>query len=460
MLCVTLIAGVVQAQPVEEQGPAVEPAEPPPPAAPAQPPPPSPEPVSPLSVPLSPEKKAPPTPGAEIGGVVWAPSAELRMRGESRLDSYTAGHADEYFVTSRARLGLSGSVGKVLGFVQLQDARNFGASPPGNDGGANTGLHQGYLELREGKSWLRAGRQEVNFGEQRLVGAFPWGSAARSFDGLRLHGNLGQLDLDLLGAVVREIRQVPVAGPVPSSVSSKGDYLAGAYATYLWMDALNLDAYVLYRHDSPTEGTARRNRNIASPGLRLFGKPMDGLTYKAEGTYQLGRANRADHTAYALTGETRYELSTALRPGLALGGSYATGADGDTSEFDNFYPTNHPFYGTADLFGLRNLTELYAKVSVAPNHAPLKAELALHRFGLAAPGARWTNAAGILIGQSATNTEGHLGHELDLNLSWVVTKKVNLSAGYSVFLPGQGARNLGHPDPTHWAYLMLGSVLP
>src|SRR4029079_8807367 len=49
-------------------------------------------------------------------------------------------------------------------------------------------VRQAYVELGnpEGKTFgVRVGRQELVFGEQRLVGHLNWVNAARSFDGVR-----------------------------------------------------------------------------------------------------------------------------------------------------------------------------------------------------------------------------------------------------------------------------------
>ena len=37
---------------------------------------------------------------------------------------------------------------------------------------------------------------------------------------------------------------------------------------------------------------------------------------------------------------------------------------------------------------------------------------------------------------------------------------LDLSLGHAVFISVEGAMALGHDAPTHWTYLMIGSVLP
>lgn len=404
-----------------------------------------------------------------LGELQLRPHLEVRERFEARIDPYTAAGTgdDQFFVGSRARLGLDARYQSLRLMVQLGDHRAFGQFPVGVDGGATTGLHQGFLEVALGAGWLRLGRQEINLGHQRMIGALNWSTTGRSFDALRTHLELGPTTLDLIGGVVRWVRGVSeldesVDPPVERSTRSEGDFLAALYFTWASLDAFGLDAFVLYRHDGPTEGDVDRERDIAAPGIRLFGQPLPGLNYELEGVFQAGRAAGARHLALAAAAELSYVIPVSIRPGFALGFSYASGGSGDDPlrEFDNFYPTNHLFYGSADLFSWRNLLQGYLKVSSAPTVLPLVVSIGGHVQALADPGERWANAGGGTVGLDPSNEERLLGYEVDLQVGYTPWSWLKISAGYALFIPTTGAVNLGHPDPTHWTYLMIGSVLP
>jgi hypothetical protein len=151
-----------------------------------------------------------------------------------------------------------------------------------------------------------------------------------------------------------------------------------------------------------------------------------------------------------------------MRPGFALGGTYGSGGSpGDgLNEFDNFYPTNHGLYGHADLMGWRNVIHGYLRISAAPTGVPITIALNNHLFGLASPGDRWSNAGGTTLGFDDTNDDRFLGYELDIDFGYTPRSWLKLSLGYALFIPATAAENLGHDTPTHWAYVMLGSVLP
>ncbi len=410
-----------------------------------------------------------------IGDLTFAPKVEVRFRGEVRSSPYTRSGqgTNQYFVGSRARLGLDLSYRWIRGVALFQDARRFGQFGLGTDGGSTTGLHLGFIELRRGSDlWLRLGRQEINYGAQRMLGALNWSTAGRSFDALRLHAHTGSIDIDALAAMVRMPRSVSYTDTegLDSSAESEGDWLAAVSMVWAAHQGFNLEVQLLYRHDGPTEPTAtstpaiaeERERDIASPGLRIHGAPAPGLRYDVEFHFQGGRSAGERHLALAVAAEASYALQVTGRPGLALGAAYATGGvpGDDLTEFDNFFPTNHLYYGAADLMGLRNVIELHARLFAAPREVRLRPSISFHLLALDDPARPWKNAGGGVLGVSVENEERVLGYELDVNVAWRATSWLNIAGGYAVFIPAAGAENLGHTEATHWAYLMIGSVLP
>ncbi|MBI1955771.1 MAG: alginate export family protein, partial [Acidobacteria bacterium] len=119
--------------------------------------------------------------------VAWG--AEIRLRPESRSD-FSEKNALNNFILQRirlnARLRLTDAV---TGLAQLQDSRLWGQeiSPTSNE--SNMDLHQAYLQVDRFLAphlSLRLGRQELIYGNERLVGAFNWDNVGRSFDAVKL----------------------------------------------------------------------------------------------------------------------------------------------------------------------------------------------------------------------------------------------------------------------------------
>ena len=121
----------------------------------------------------------------------------LRFSGEyrARIEGFTGGgfrdgFDDGYFL-NRVRINMKIEANSWIRVVfQGQDARAFDKdkipnAPPYQD---SMDLRIGYLELGDPDSKpfsLRAGRQELVFGDQRLIGNLNWTNTARSFDAVR-----------------------------------------------------------------------------------------------------------------------------------------------------------------------------------------------------------------------------------------------------------------------------------
>lgn len=448
--------------------PAATPVPPPPPptsGAPQAAPPPTPPPtVTPPAAPATPAIGT-----LTVGEFTLRPLLQARFRYEGRVNPYGDGVQlhDQHFVTQRVRVGFDARWRKLRVMTQIQDVRNFG-SFPGLDDGTKLGMHQGFLEVGDGRSYMRLGRQEIAYGDERMIGPLDWQMAARSFDGLRLHLNHGKLDLDAFAAVLRPqtryVYTVP-ATMTQAQVWSRGDYLATFQATYTASPDFAMDAYVLYRHDSPLDTAPTRDRDIVSPGVRVIGKITPTFGYTAEGTIQGGRINDNAFFAYAASADLRYTPRSTLRPLLGAGFAYGTGSSNATGTekvdgFENFFPTNHKFYGYADLFNLQNLVDAHVTAQLRPEHTPLTARFDAYYFAQQQASGLWTNAGGARLGQNSAGDSRSLGSEIDLTVGYTFMQRLLLTGGYSVFVPMDAAKRLGHDEVQQWFFVQLGVETP
>lgn len=128
-------------------------------------------------------------------------------------------------------------------------------------------------------------------------------------------------------------------------------------------------------------------------------------------------------------------------------------ADGKSREFHNLFPTNHPYYGYADLVGLRNLHDFRAAGAMAL-HPKITLELDYHHFLLASPRGPWKSAGGRVLGSDPLGRFGRdLGHEIDLTLRIPVQQHLSFLAGYSAFLPGRFAIHNRGSETHHFGYI-------
>src|SRR5262245_8964535 len=135
----------------------------------------------------------PQTPPAQPAkDVTWSLNGEVRLRPEYRnnfdLDSGADDDMRQGFM--RLRLGFNVDIKEDYRvFVQAQDSREAGVEASTASNEKNIDLHQGFLEIRKMGAkglGLVAGRQELKYGDERMIGAYGWNNVGRSFDGVKI----------------------------------------------------------------------------------------------------------------------------------------------------------------------------------------------------------------------------------------------------------------------------------
>src|SRR3989475_4911741 len=184
---------------------------------------------------------------------------EVRIRYEIRNNTtLNSNNSNESAASHRVRVNVGYDLTPdVSFFAQLQDARIWGSE--GNAGGVTSGigavasangdttgvdLHQGYLLLKNvlvsGLS-VKAGRQEIIFGDHRLFGNFGWSQVGNSFDAVRLTHSMPIGDVDLFWARIADTENG--AGCITNGFGSCSGVLFPANATRATTDQ---DVYGLY----------------------------------------------------------------------------------------------------------------------------------------------------------------------------------------------------------------------
>ena len=401
--------------------------------------------------------------------VAWG--AEIRLRPESRSD-FSGKNALNNFILQRirlnARLRLTDTI---TGLAQLQDSRFWGkeVSTASNESTVDLrqgslqvdrflDLHQAYLQVDRFLAphlSLRLGRQELVYGNERLLGAFGWDNVGRSFDALKLAYAEPQWTTEFFFSRLNDRRN---AGRGDGSQDLMGLYTHIGKSGSRW----GLEPYVLYLRDGlATRGEKAALRpeptRIATLGFRHFASFVGGFGYDVENAYQVGQNGPDTHRAVAVAAVGRYRHAGRWAPEIGLEYDFATGdrdsRDGRSEEFNNLFPTNHPLYGYADYLGWRNMQDFKPYFSFAP-FSNVRTELSYHRFLLVESQGAWKNAGGKVLGYDPTGRLGtDLGHEIDLTLTFPLYERVRILGGYSVFIPGRFARGTQGPQASQFGYL-------
>ncbi|MFQ5926865.1 MAG: alginate export family protein [Terriglobia bacterium] len=401
----------------------------------------------------------PPPEAAPTGDSRWEVHASVRFRPEFRnnLDFQPTDDFDGFW-GQQVRLGLRLRLHpSASAYLQVQDVHAWGAARDEVIYQFNTNVRQFYLDWAPRERFrLRLGRQELLYGNQRLVGPFGWDTVGRTFDGARVRLQWSsRWATDAFAARLVEVRR-------GGGHRVGNQDLYGLYTRFTPKRAERLELYALYLRDGqrrrgelPT-GTPALTR-VTTFGARLFRAATSGFHYDFEHAFQVGQRGDDRHRAAALATEAGYSFRRRFSPGVAFAYAFASGdndpADGRSGEFHNLFPTNHPLYGHADLLGWRNMHDFRARFA-AQLHAKLRVQADYHRFLLARRRGRWSNAGGRTLGFASAGTVGRdLGQEVDLVARVRVNKYLRFEAGYAVFVPGTFARATRGGELHHWGYI-------
>src|SRR5260370_19044046 len=129
-------------------------------------------------------------------------------------------------------------------------------------------LRMAYLEVgdpQEKTFGLRAGRQELNFGDQRLVGSINYSNTARTFDAVRLTLRHGGYRVDAFASTVVQ----PIDGQFDRPFRTKADNFHGLYGGVekLVPDAV-IEPYVFWRL---ARNVAVESGKVGNPGFKTVG---------------------------------------------------------------------------------------------------------------------------------------------------------------------------------------------
>ncbi len=384
------------------------------------------------------------------------------VRGEARGNAdFLSGSPDSaQQVDQRARFLLRGSLREQVGFlIELQDVRAWGSEPNTITTTPNTGLHQGFVDFRAAP-WLdlRIGRQELSYGEDRLIGTLDWAQSARAFNGVFARATADSFTLDTFAMLLKPPGFLNQEGS-GARFRNSGCYFVGSYARYragFW----GVDVYVLgLLEDKSTPLTGRlADENRVTLGARAFGT-WGGLSLVGEGAYQGGRQRAEGIQAGAFAGRASYTLDIFGAPYLLAEISGATG-DGDSSDgrattFHQLFPTAHLHLGFMDYVAWQNVLAFRGTVGWKP--AGVHVWLDVHRFHLWDPKGAWFAANGsTLMAADPTRTQAAMGTEFDLSVTVPIHEQVSIASAFAMFLPGAAASSKGS-DPSTWAFLYLRS---
>lgn len=371
-----------------------------------------------------------------------------------------------------------------------------GKNLPENDGPLQ--LQMAYVTIGNLKQFpvtVKVGRQELIYGDSRLLGNAYWLNVPHTFDAVKVRYQDAYFGVDLFAANLVYVRQDHF------EQSNSQDTLSGAYfdfpsvaptnVTELYALARNVSRGILtddwsevpapFRFTSPQDLYTFGYHTKTKPGalgpwdygIELMGQTGDRTAvFPATPLATAKTAPRLDQRAWAFVVQGSYTWKDVpLAPKVALIVSAASGdrnsTDKNSETFQNLLPSNHGLYGAMDLSSLQNIEDYRLSFSVKPS-AHTSLALDAHQQYLENTHDYWYNVAGVprnTAGAAPGSGKGFginpgyssdVGRELDLIGGWTIHKGLLLEGGLGHFFRGdyvkESLRVVGSKD-ANYAYV-------
>ncbi|HEY6292747.1 MAG TPA: alginate export family protein [Terriglobia bacterium] len=427
----------------------------------------------------SPQAAAPayaPAPDADAGWTPatyinsWLPSwlrlsGEFRNREEAHTGyGFTPGNNYDYNLL-RVRLGLDITPTSWFhAFVQARDSQVFGTVPSNLYGAAEDvfDLNQAYVELRDKENgWfsLKTGRQELYFGDERLIARSNWSNATRSFDAVRLTLRSEEYGIIMDTFASSVVKDYPTS--FDKVLPGQNFYGVNVGVTKLLPKA-TVEPYVYLKTLPDVTGADKKpgNERLYTTGLRVSGTIPGGFDYRARYSYQSGHLADNSIRASAYYGILGYTLPSRFEPRFSIEYNYASGnkaiGSSVTGTFDQLYPTIHQWRRLTDLFGEENIKDLKPGFDFRPAKK-LRVYLVYSDLSLASRyDSLYSNTGSVLVKVpkgGALSTA--IGNELDGWGTYDINRRLQIGAGYGRLFAGQFLKqNSGGADSSYpYAFL-------
>lgn len=375
-----------------------------------------------------------------LGDDSWLSTGiELRARSESYQNNLWGGAdaPDDSYLWLRALPYADLHVGKLRAFVQPILAYAIGVSPPASPiDQTRTDLLQAFGEVDLGAVTVRAGRQMLSLGTERLIGTRYGPNVPLAFDGARADVTIGRARLSLLTA--RPVQ------PGPGSFDDAGSKTKALWGAYAALPKLDL-YYLGYRNRLARFGglTGREVRH--SIGLRSHGVRGD-WRWNVEGVAQFGYFEGRRIAAWTLGTEVGRSFPTlAFAPDATLRVNIVSGdadpGDGKIGTFNALFPKGK-YFGELSPVGPTNIINLDPRISGALGGG-VSASIGVNAYWRYSTTDGVYDIPGNLIRSGSDSKARFIGKEAEATIAWQATPEWELSASMSAFAPGAFIRDTG-----------------
>jgi hypothetical protein len=301
----------------------------------------------------------------------------------------------------------------------------------------------------------RLGRQELQYGNQRLISPLDWGNLRRSFDGIKVSADLSDWRIDAFAVrpVVNDIRNL-------DSWDQDRDFY-GLYAMWKGRQELAADYYFLVLKDDrdTTNSNGQTGRQtVYTLGGRLYGK-RGNWDYETEAASQFGTYAGDRIRAWMATAGGGYTFAEAnMQPKIGLFYDYASGdsdpTDGTHGTFNQLFPLGHAYFGYLDRVGRQNIHAIKTQLKIKPSKK-LTAWADFHTFYVDEDKDALYGANGKKLRTPTSGGSNDIGHELDLTAKYIINRHTSALVGWAHLWPGGFIERTGPSEDADLFYAQL-----
>jgi len=376
----------------------------------------------------------------DIGGQYRA-----RYQGERNFRGFGLTGVDDDFLLQRTRLFANIKYGDNLRFYgEYIDAEsNYEKFPPraievNRSDMLNLFGDWKFYEGGRGDLTFRMGRQELLYGNQRLISPLDWANTRRTFDGAKLFW-VGE-DWNIDAFYTRPV----IVNPVQFDSGDYEQEFFGTYATYKAIKDHTFDLYYLRYNNGRDTNDVRFN----TVGGRMLVTADDEWMYETEGGAQFGEnTGGSDHSAgFATGGIGRKWSDHDWKPVLWGYYDWASGGNlqGARRGFDHLFPLGHKYLGFMDLYGRSNINTPNVQLTFQPQEK-LTVLVWYYYFFLSRIDDTPYNVNMTPFAPSVAPGSRDLGQELDLLFTYSLNPRMEVLFGYSHFFAGKYYATPGLP---------------
>ena len=327
-------------------------------------------------------------------------------------------------------------------------------------------LHQLFIDVKplgeKTPLTLRVGRQELQYGGQRLVSPLPWANTRRRFDAVKLFYQHEKFDVDVFYA-----RPIPIS--VMEGFDRKPDqyreeqHFYGLYTTYKAIPDHYIDMYLFALRD--TGDLRNANGRVGDLSVYTLGGRVGGKTgpfdYEGEMAGQWGSFAGDRIHAWMGTIDAGYKFSDCpWKPRVGVGFDYASGDDNPRDNthdtFNQLFPFSHFYLGLIDATARQNILATNVNLTFKP-HKKITTRLAWYSFWNDSKRDALYNAGGAPTRRAMFGGAGHdIGNELDLTIKYKIDLHQAMLFGYSHFWDNNFIQATGPSQDADFIYLQYG----